>query len=127
MKLPATLLMFAMFALVTAPGFAQEPVVGVANPESLFTDKNPKLDANKQAALHIMKDLLQCNHWDEAETWLTGRDLTPTIAPISAKELHHAEAEISATGGDGPDRMAGERRVRECTNRDRDAAGCRSR
>ena len=61
------------FFLVTSVGFAQEPVVGVANAESLFTDVNPKLNANKQAALHIMKDLLQCNHWNEADRWLTAR------------------------------------------------------
>ncbi len=67
------LLTIVAFALVTGPAFAQEPVVGVANPESLFTDSNPKLNANKQAALHIMKDLLQCNHWDEADKWLTSQ------------------------------------------------------
>ena len=74
--------MIAALAVVTAPGFAQEPVVGVENPESLFTDKNPKLHANKQAALHIMKDLLQCNHWDEADKWLTARYLqhNPNVA-----------------------------------------------
>ncbi len=69
----AKALMIAAFFLVAAAGFAQEPVVGVADPESLFTDANPKLNANKQAALHIMKDLLQCNHWDEANKWLTAR------------------------------------------------------
>ena len=67
------LLMIAALALVTGKALAQEPVVGVADPESLFTDSNPKLNANKQAALHIMKDLLQCNHWDEADKWLTSR------------------------------------------------------
>ena len=56
-----------VLVLLAAPVFAQEPVKGVANPESLFTDKNATLNTNKQAALHIMKDLLQCNHWDEAE------------------------------------------------------------
>jgi hypothetical protein len=61
---------------------------------------------------------------DPSTTYL---NLTPAIAPISAKELPHAEAEISAPGGNGPDRVAGEHRVRERTNRDRDAAGCRSR
>jgi len=69
------LLMIAAFALVTGKALAQEPVVGVTDPESLFTDSNPKLNANKQAALHIMKDLLQCNHWDEADKWLTIRYL----------------------------------------------------
>jgi len=64
-----------MILAVTLPGvgFAQEPVVGVADPESLFKDSDPKLNANKQATLHIMKDLLQCNHWNEADKWLTAR------------------------------------------------------
>src|SRR6478609_5410177 len=69
----AGLLVIAAFFVVAGVGFAQEPVVGVADPEALFTDANPKLNANKQAALHIMKDLLQCNHWDEADKWLTSR------------------------------------------------------
>jgi predicted SnoaL-like aldol condensation-catalyzing enzyme len=69
----AMALMVAAFFIVTSAGFAQEPVVGVADPESLFKDSNPRLNANKQAALHIMKDLLQCNHWDEADKWLTAR------------------------------------------------------
>jgi len=44
---------------------AQEPVVGVtgAAADALFTDKNPALNTNKQAAYHIMKDLLEDNHW----------------------------------------------------------------
>ena len=68
-----TLLTIAALFIVSGVGSAQEPVVGVADPESLFTDANPKLNANKQATLHIMKDLLQCNHWDEADKWLTAR------------------------------------------------------
>ena len=62
-----------LFAAATLPVFAQEPVVGVANPESLFTDPDPALNVNKQAALRIMRELLQCNHWDEADKWLTER------------------------------------------------------
>jgi hypothetical protein len=31
---------------------------------------------------------------------LTARDTSPSIAAISAKELHHAEPETSARGGD---------------------------
>jgi predicted SnoaL-like aldol condensation-catalyzing enzyme len=72
-KNPALLLGIVALALVGGSGFAQEPVVGVANPEELFRDKNPRLNTNKQATLHIMKDLLQCNHWDEASKWLTSR------------------------------------------------------
>ena len=70
--------------LLVAPVAGQEPVRGVANPEALFTDKDPKLNANRQAALHIMKDLLQCNHWDEAEKWLTARYIqhNPSLTPL---------------------------------------------
>src|SRR5262249_35601731 len=42
---------------------AQDPVVGSKDPESLFTSKDPKLNANKQAAMHIMRDLLEAGHW----------------------------------------------------------------
>ena len=56
----------ASFAL-----FAQEPVVGVKDPESLFKSSDPKLNKNKQAALHIMRELLQCGQWDRAGEWLT--------------------------------------------------------
>src|SRR5215510_8997212 len=50
---------------------AQEPVVGVKDPESLFKDSDAKLNRNKQAALHIMRELLQCAQWDRAGEWLT--------------------------------------------------------
>jgi len=51
---------------------AQEPVTGTAD-ESLFTDSDPVLHTNKQAALHIMRELLQCNQWSDAGNWLTER------------------------------------------------------
>ncbi len=60
-----------LFACVTA--VAQEPVVPAADPESLFTDPNPQLNANKQVALHIERDLLEANHWDEAGKCITDR------------------------------------------------------
>jgi predicted SnoaL-like aldol condensation-catalyzing enzyme len=65
-------------ALVLAPtlGAAQDralndPVVAHPDPESLFTSSDPKLHRNKQAALHIQRDLLQCGHWNRAGEWLT--------------------------------------------------------
>jgi len=58
---------------VTSASFAQEPVVGVKDPESLFVDKDPVKHRNKQAALRIMRELLQCNQWDRAGEWLTQR------------------------------------------------------
>lgn len=64
----------ALAALFTsAPLLAQEPVTGVDDPESLFTDEDPQLHENKQVALHIMRELLQCNYWDQADQWLTER------------------------------------------------------
>lgn len=56
--------------LLGTQAFAQEPVIGTAD-ESLFTDPDPQLNANKQVALHIMRELLQCNHWSDAGNWLT--------------------------------------------------------
>jgi predicted SnoaL-like aldol condensation-catalyzing enzyme len=52
---------------------AQTPVAGVADAEALFHSKNPKQEKNKQAAYHIMKELLEANHWDMADQWLTER------------------------------------------------------
>jgi predicted SnoaL-like aldol condensation-catalyzing enzyme len=52
---------------------AQTPVVGVTDAEALFHSKNPHQEKNKQAAYHIMKELLEANHWDMADQWLTER------------------------------------------------------
>jgi predicted SnoaL-like aldol condensation-catalyzing enzyme len=52
---------------------AQDPVVGVTDAEALFHSKNPKQDKNKQAAYHIMKELLEANHWEMADKWITER------------------------------------------------------
>ena len=65
--LVATILM----PLAAAHAFAQAPVVGSRDPESLFTSPDPKLNANKQVVLHIMRDLLEANHWDDAPKYLT--------------------------------------------------------
>src|SRR5678815_3377260 len=66
----AALLSVGTLSLGT-PLYAQEPVVGVKDPESLFKDPDPALNRNKQAALHIMRELLQCNQWERAGEWLT--------------------------------------------------------
>ena len=63
---------FAMLASGTL--FAQAaPVVAVDDPESLFVDSDPAIHRNKQAALHIMRELLQCRQWSRAAEWLTER------------------------------------------------------
>jgi predicted SnoaL-like aldol condensation-catalyzing enzyme len=48
-----------------------DPVVAHPNPESLFTSPDPKLNANKQVALKIVKELLEAGHWDRAPQYLT--------------------------------------------------------
>jgi predicted SnoaL-like aldol condensation-catalyzing enzyme len=70
--------MAALTVLVALPAAAQmralsDPVLAHPDPESLFTSKDPKLHRNKQAALRIMRELLQCNQWDRAGEWLTDR------------------------------------------------------
>src|SRR5580700_12347144 len=49
------------------------PVVGAADPTALFKDKDKTLNKNKQAAMHIVIDLLAYGHWNEADKWLTER------------------------------------------------------
>src|SRR5678810_1456772 len=69
-----TMRTFVLVAVLLSVGSAlraQEPVVGVKDPESLFKDPDAKLNRNKQAALHIMRELLQCGQWDRAGEWLT--------------------------------------------------------
>src|SRR5678810_15526 len=69
------LIVLGLAAVVMGAGLlaAQDPVVGSNDPESLFTSKDPKLNTNKQAAMHIMRDLLEAGHWDEAPKYLTER------------------------------------------------------
>ena len=62
-----------------------DPVVGHPDPESLFTSDDPVLQRNKQAALHIQRDLLKCNHWDKAGDWLT--DAYIQHNPVAASGL----------------------------------------
>src|SRR5215813_4812467 len=65
----AAVLVVAFFAVPFVR--AQEPVKPAADVEALFKDNDKKLNEMKQVAYHIEKDLLQCNHWDEADKWLT--------------------------------------------------------
>jgi len=60
--------------LASGAVFAQAaPVVAVDDPESLFADADATLNRNKQATLHIMRELLQCGQWSKADQWLTER------------------------------------------------------
>ena len=71
MKLRKALFTLAVTLFAAAPLFAQAPVVASTDPEALFTSKDPKLNTNKQAAMHIMRDLLEAGRWSEAPMWLT--------------------------------------------------------
>jgi predicted SnoaL-like aldol condensation-catalyzing enzyme len=53
--------------------YAQEPVTGAADPDALFVSPDPKLNANKQVAYHIIKDLIEAGHWEQADRYLTER------------------------------------------------------
>lgn len=65
--------LLAFVVAFAAPLAAQEPVAAVEDPEALFVDDDPVLHANKQLALHFMRELLQCNHWERAPEWLSER------------------------------------------------------
>ncbi len=71
----ATTLLTITILLGSNATLAQEPVIGAPNAEALFTDADPVLHANKQVALHIVRELLQCNYWDQADKWLSERYL----------------------------------------------------
>jgi len=88
MKTRLTLIVLGVAALVLAGIFAaaQEPVVGAADPEALFTSKDKKLNTNKQAAMHIVRDLLEAGHWDEAPKWLTEKYIQHNPAFASGRQ-----------------------------------------
>ncbi|MEO6041941.1 MAG: nuclear transport factor 2 family protein [Croceibacterium sp.] len=62
-----------------------DPVIAAANPEALFTSRDAKLNRNKQAALHIEKELLQCSQWSRAGEWLTDKYIQHN--PVAASGL----------------------------------------
>jgi predicted SnoaL-like aldol condensation-catalyzing enzyme len=71
-----------LLLIAATPALAQAPVVGSPDPESLFTSKDPKLHANKQVVLHIMRDLLEAGHWSDAPKYLTNEYIqhNPNVA-----------------------------------------------
>ena len=69
--IPCIILAGAMLMAPVANAQLAEPVVGAANADALFSSSDPGLNKNKQAAYHIVKDLLECGHWSEAGKWLT--------------------------------------------------------
>jgi predicted SnoaL-like aldol condensation-catalyzing enzyme len=84
MKTHVVLSLVALCAL--GPVRAQEPVVAAADPEALFTDPDPVHHANKQVVLHILRELLQCNYWEQADRWLTERYLQHNPNVVSGRD-----------------------------------------
>lgn len=89
-KVLAALLVAASPLAAVMPASAQmmplnDPVVAHPDPESLFTSSDPLLHRNKQAALHIMRELLQCGQWSRAGEWLTDRYIQHN--PLAASGL----------------------------------------
>lgn len=81
---------FVGFAFALAASLsAQAPVVGSSDPEKLFTSRDPKLHANKQVVLHIVRDLLEANHWKDAPLYLSERYIqhNPLVASGRAPVL----------------------------------------
>ena len=68
-----TVLWLPILLLTAGTAGAQEPVVAAADPEALFTDPDPRLHANKQVVLHVLRELIQCNWWEQADRWLSER------------------------------------------------------
>jgi predicted SnoaL-like aldol condensation-catalyzing enzyme len=86
--------------LASAIVFGQAvPVTGVDDPAALFTDKDPVINRNKQAAMHIVIDLLEAGHWSEADKWLTERYIQHNPTFGSGREPI-----MKAFGGRGPGR-----------------------
>ena len=92
MKLKLYVLAALLASPLAAPMTAQaqmralsDPVVGHPDPESLFTDRDRTLHRNKQAALHIQRELLKCNQWSRASEWLTDRYIQHN--PVAASGL----------------------------------------
>jgi predicted SnoaL-like aldol condensation-catalyzing enzyme len=52
---------------------AQEAVVGAADSDALFHSRNRVMNTNKQCAYHIIKDLIEAGHWEQADKYLTER------------------------------------------------------
>jgi predicted SnoaL-like aldol condensation-catalyzing enzyme len=96
MRMTTSLAGVAVFGLAVVAGSSEAqqapavpmsaPVVGVANPESLFTDTDPVLNRNKQATLRIMRELLQCGQWDRSGEWLTDKYIQHNPNASSGRE-----------------------------------------
>jgi predicted SnoaL-like aldol condensation-catalyzing enzyme len=70
MKLYPKSFLFILIIANSTTIFAQDAVTPAKDPESLFTSKDKNLRKNKQIAYHIVKDLLEANHWELADKYI---------------------------------------------------------
>jgi predicted SnoaL-like aldol condensation-catalyzing enzyme len=68
MKNKIIAILFCLFPVLT---LSQEKVTPAENIEKLFTSPDPKLHANKQVVYHILRDLLEANHWEKADQYIS--------------------------------------------------------
>jgi predicted SnoaL-like aldol condensation-catalyzing enzyme len=73
--MPSRVVVTLLALCVLGAAEAQEPVVAAKDPEALFTDADPVKHANKQVVLHVLRELVQCNYWEQADRWTTERYL----------------------------------------------------
>ena len=81
-----TLIIFTLTAAASLFGQAV-PVTGAVDPTPLFKDKDKTLNKNKQAAMHIVIDLLGYGHWDDAPKYLTEKYIQHNPAFCSGREI----------------------------------------
>lgn len=103
---PIRIIIAAMvLALPAAPAAAQVTELKATDVEALFFSSDPLLYRNKQAAYHIVRDLIEAGHWNQADRWMTERYIqhNPSIASgrqaiidFFLKELKQVPRRISA-------------------------------
>jgi predicted SnoaL-like aldol condensation-catalyzing enzyme len=66
--------LIALGLILASPvALSQEAVTAAADTDGLFHSADPKLDANKQVAYLIIKELIEASHWERADKYLTER------------------------------------------------------
>ncbi|MCY1646622.1 nuclear transport factor 2 family protein [Caulobacter sp. SL161] len=102
-------LLITIIALgVCGPALAQDRVVGVPNPDALFTSPDPILHRNKQTTYKIIKELLEAGHWDRADRYLTERYIqhNPNAASGRQGVVDFFTKVLQVTPKPIPDKMA---------------------
>src|SRR5262245_34671578 len=86
---------------------AQDAVTAAPDPDALFTSKDPKLHANKQAAYNIIKVLIESGNWDKDDQYLTATYLqhSPVAANGRAAVVKFFTEVLKATPKPIPEKM----------------------